>query len=67
MKIFGYVLVVLAILNFIIAFIAISSNAPDAAARKFSGALMFGVLGAYLVHRAKQKEQEKKDKENWGK
>lgn len=67
MKNFGYILVVLAILNFIVALIAISYNASEAAARKFGSTLMLGILGAYLIHRAKQKEQEKRDKENWGK
>ena len=28
---------------------------------------MLGVLGAYLVHRGKQKEQEEKNREKWNK
>ena len=51
MKIVGWVLLVLAILLLVCGGIA--------------EALTFGVLGAYLLHRAKQKESEKKEKDKW--
>lgn len=65
MKITGYILVGFAMLNLIVSFVAMASNETEIAAKKFGAVLTLGVLGAYLIHRAKQKEQEKKDEGNW--
>lgn len=51
MKIAGWVLLALAILLLVCGGIA--------------EALTFGVLGAYLLHRAKQKQKEKQEKDKW--
>lgn len=51
MKIAGWILLVLAILLLVCGGIA--------------EALTFGVLGAYLLHRAKQKQKEKQEKDKW--
>lgn len=67
MKTAGWILIVFAILNFIVFLIAASSGTADAAGGKIGSALVLGVLGAFLVHRGKQKEQEQKDREEWNK
>ena len=67
MKAFGWVLIVFAILNFFAFIAALSLDNADAAGSKIGGALICGVLGAYLVHRGKQKEQEQIDREEWNK
>ena len=67
MKVAGWVFIAFAILNFIAFIAAMAAGASDAAGMKISGAIMLGVLGAYLVHRGKQKEQEEKDREKWNK
>ncbi|MBQ2187454.1 MAG: hypothetical protein II401_02680 [Bacteroidales bacterium] len=67
MKTFGWVLIVFAILNFIVFLVAASSGSTDAAGGQIGAALLLGVLGAFLVHRGKQKEQEQKDREEWNK
>ena len=67
MKTAGWIFIVFAILNFVVFLAAISTGNAEAAGRKIGGALMCGVLGAYLVHRGKQKEQEQKDRDEWNK
>lgn len=56
MKVWGYVLLILGALSFIGALMGGSSPV---------GGLFWTVLGVYLLSRAKKKEEEKKDKENW--
>jgi hypothetical protein len=69
MKIFGWVLVVFAILNFF-AFIvgAAQDISSDMVGRHLGISFSFGVLGAYLIHRGNQKEKEKEEDKNddWG-
>lgn len=67
MKTFGWVLIVFAILNFLVFIVAASSGDAEAAGGKIGAALLLGVLGAYLVHRGKQKEQEQQDRDEWNK
>ena len=56
MKTAGWIFLVIGILAFIGACIGGTS---------LIGGLFWGVLGAYLIYRAKQKAQEKKDKDDW--
>ena len=65
MKIAGWIFIVIAILNFIVFILAVSSGASDAAGSKLGSVILFGVLGAFFLFRGKQKEQEKKDKDAW--
>lgn len=65
MKTAGWIFVVFAILNFIVFIIAAAGGQAEAAGTKIGGAIMLGVLGAFLIHRGKQKEQEEKDREKW--
>ncbi len=67
MKVAGWIFVVFAILNFIVFIAAMAMGEAEAAGSKIGGAIMLGVLGAYLVHRGKQKEQEEKNREKWNK
>lgn len=67
MKVAGWIFIAFAILNFIAFIAAMAIGEAEAAGRKMGGAIMLGVLGAYLVHRGKQKEQEEKDREKWNK
>lgn len=67
MKVFGWILIVLAAFNFIVFIGALSIGRAEDASTQISAALMFGVLGAYLVHRAKQKKQEQIDRDEWNK
>ena len=67
MKVAGWIFVVFAILNFIVFIAAMAMGEAEAAGSKIGGAIMLGVLGAYLVHRGKQKEQEGKNREKWNK
>lgn len=67
MKVAGWIFIAFAVLNFAAFIAASASGASDAAGSKIGGAIMLGVLGAYLLHRGKQKEQEDKDREKWNK
>ena len=67
MKTFGWILIVFAILNFLVFIVAASSGDAESASGKIVAALMLGVLGAFLVHRGKQKEQEQQEKDEWNK
>lgn len=67
MKTFGWILIVFAILNFLVFIVAASSGDAESAGGKIAAALMLGVLGAFLVHRGKQKEQEQQDRDEWNK
>lgn len=60
MKIWGIILIVLGSLNVLRDILAAANGV------NINGAgLAFIVLGAYLIHRGKQKEQEKTDRDNW--
>ena len=65
MKIAGWIFVALAILNVIVFFMAMTSGATDVMASRVGGTVMFGLLSAYFLHRAKQKENDKVDSDNW--
>lgn len=66
MKTIGWIFLGLGIINFIMFLIGVSQGEPRATT-SLSGAIMLGVLGAFLISRANKKEQEEKDKENWRK
>lgn len=65
MKTGGIILLVIGILNLLIAFMALANNATEAFASKLGGAGMFIVLGAFLIYRAKKRQEEENDKKNW--
>lgn len=58
MKIAGIILIVFGSLS-LLGFLFNPTGGASA------GGLLFIVLGAYLVHRAKQKKKEKQEKQNW--
>ena len=62
MKVWGWILLVLGVLNIIISLIAAANGASAGGA-----GLAFCVLGGYLLHRAKQKEEEKNEHDDWNK
>lgn len=65
MKTAGWIFMVLGILNFIAFILASAYGELEAAKTKLGGAIMLVVLGAYLIHRGKQKDQEEQDREKW--
>lgn len=65
MKTAGLIFVCFGVLNLIVAFIALGSEASDAFGNKISAALMLGAIGGYLIYRAEQKKKEKEDKQRW--
>lgn len=64
MKVLGWIFAVLGVLNFIIGIIA-ASEVPEAAGQKIIGGITIGVLGIFLISRAKKKEQETEDQNKW--
>lgn len=64
MKVLGWFFAVLGVLNFIIGIIA-ASEVPEAAGQKIIGGITIGVLGIFLISRAKKKEQETEDQNKW--
>lgn len=56
MKIFGWICIIIGVLSFFGA--ALKGN-------NVTGPCFWFGLGIYLVHRANQKEQEQKDKDEW--
>ena len=66
MKTIGWIFLGLGIINFIMFLIGVSQGEPRVTT-SLSGAIMLGVLGAFLISHANKKEQEEKDKENWRK
>lgn len=64
MKILGWIFAVLGVLNLIVGFIA-AAEAPEAAGQKIMGGITIGILGIFLITRAKKKEQEKEDIDKW--
>lgn len=65
MKGFGIFFLVLGILNVLVFFIAAGSGEAQAARGQLSGGIMFGVIGLYLIHRAKQKKEASDNKHKW--
>lgn len=66
MKNIGFLIIGFAALNLLTAIIMVLVPGNEIkAAMKFIQALMCGVLGAYLIHRANKKEEEKKEKQKW--
>lgn len=61
MKTWGIILAILGGIDLVGALLAFSNNVNGS--RFFLGGIAFIVLGAYLIHRAGQKEKEKED--NW--
>ena len=64
MKALGWIFIVLGVLDFIVGIIGIT-NGYEGGGRSIGGGIWVGVLGAYLIHRAKQKQQEREDQEKW--
>ena len=62
MKTWGIILIVLGSLSLLGAVLATANGR-----RSSGGGLAFIVLGIYLIHRGKQKEQEKYDRDKWSK
>ncbi len=60
MRTWGIVLIVFGSLSLLGALLAAANGAAGSA-----GGIVFIVLGVYLVHRAKQKEEEKNQHDNW--
>ena len=60
MRTWGIVLIVFGSLSLLGALLAAANGAAGS-----GGGIVFIVLGAYLVHRAKQKEEEKNQHDNW--
>lgn len=59
MKIFGIVLLVFAALNFIVAILAASNGAADAAGQKMSAGFLLSIIGGLLFYFGKQKDKRK--------
>ena len=60
MKTWGIILIVLGSLSLLGAILATANGRSSS-----GGGLIFIVLGAYLVHRGRQKEQEKSNFDKW--
>ena len=65
MKGFGIFFLVLGILNVLVFFIAAGRGEAQAARGQLSGGIMFGILGLYNIHRAKQKKEASDNKHKW--
>lgn len=59
MKIFGIALLVFAALNFIVAILAASNGAADAAGQKMSAGFLLSIIGGLLFYFGKQKDKRK--------
>ena len=59
MKIFGIALLVFAALNFIVAILAASNGAADAAGQKMSAGFLVSIIGGLLFYFGKQKDKRK--------
>ena len=62
MKTWGIILIVFGSLSLLGAILETASGRSAS-----GGGLAFIVLGIYLIHRGKQKEQEKSDRDKWSK
>ena len=56
MKGFGIICIVFAVLNLLVTIVCILGGYSEQAGTHFSGVLMLGSIGAFLLHRAKQKQ-----------
>ena len=65
MKGWGIAFVVIGILNLISGIAAVAYGEAEAAGRKFGGAGMLIVLGAFMISRAKKKKEEEQNKSDW--
>ncbi len=66
MRAAGIVFLIFAGLNIISLIAALIGGAGgDIIARQFGTVVMFGALGGFFLHQAKQKKQEEEDKEKW--
>lgn len=57
MRGFGIFFIVMAALNLLGAVACVFGGYPEQAGTHFSGVLMLGAIGAFLLHRAKQKQK----------
>lgn len=64
MKVLGWIFAVLGVLNFIIGIIA-ASEVPEAAGQKIIGGITIGILGIFLISRAKKKDHEQEELDKW--
>ena len=64
MKVGGWIILIWGIIAFM-AGIAAAANGAAAGSSYLGGGIGFCVIGAYLIHRAKQKEEEKNEHDNW--
>lgn len=64
MKVLSIILLALAGFDLLFFFAALNYNA-EVAHYYLAGVGMFGVIGAYLLKRAKDKEKEQKEKDKW--
>lgn len=64
MKVLGWIFAVIGSLNLIIGFIAASMN-PEAAGQKIIEGITIGVLGIFLISRAKKKDHEQEELDKW--
>lgn len=65
MKNIGFLIIGFAVLNLLTAIMVLEPGNEIKVVMKLIQALMCGVLGAYLIHRANKKEEEKKEKQKW--
>lgn len=65
MKGLGITFVIFGILNLIVGISAAAYGEAEAAGRKFLGAGMLIVLGAFMISRAKKKKEEEQNKSDW--
>lgn len=65
MKGLGITFVIFGILNLIVGISAAAYGEAEAAGRKFGGAGMLIVLGAFMISRAKKKKEEEQNKSDW--
>lgn len=59
MKIFGIVLLIFAAFNFIVAILAASNSAADAAGQKISAVFLLSIIGGLLFYFGKLKDKRK--------
>lgn len=65
MKAWGWVFVVIGSMSFVCMFLALASDYPERSESLLSNALMFGLLGAYMLSRAKKKDEDEHNRDKW--
>lgn len=65
MKTVGIIFLVFGILGLLAAFIAMGDGKSEVFAKGLGNAGMFIVLGAFMISRAKKRQEEENDKKNW--